>query len=407
MSFEKDFFWGAATASHQVEGGCVNDWSRWEVSKKRMDDLELRGEIAQHGRSNFISGEGVDHYHRYKEDIALAKSLGMNMLRVSLEWSRIEPEEGKFSAEALAHYLDVVRTMRATSVATDVAGQRGIEPMITLWHWPLPLWLADRGGWESAEVVAAFERFTAKVVDAIGPDVTYWITLNEPEIYASQSYLDGTWPPQKKNPIAFLSVMTHLVQAHRRAFRVIKSHQPNAQIGIAKNNIWFEAVNGSLWNRVLASIASFFWNDLLLWLTQSTTDFVGMNHYFHNRIDGWFNKNKNERVSDLGWELYPEALYHVVLDAKKFGKPIIITENGLADAEDAQRAWFLEESIRWLEKAKDDGADVRGYLHWSLLDNFEWAFGYWPQFGLIHVDRKTMERTIRPSARKYQEMIQK
>lgn len=397
MPFPKDFFWGAATSSHQVEGGCENDWSRWESSEARFRELEQRGELAHRGYQNFISGSGVDHYNRYKEDIGFAKELGMNMLRISLEWSRIEPHEGQFSEEALAHYVDVVRTMKA----------QGIEPMVTLWHWPLPLWLADLGGWESPRVVEAFERFTTKVMDALGEDVRYWITLNEPEIYASQSYLDGTWPPQKKSVFVFLSVLLHLLQAHRFAYRVIRSHQPTAQIGIAKNNIWFEAADGKWWNRIVAGVASFFWNDLLLWLTKSTSTFIGINHYFHNRVDGWVNKNKNERVSDLGWELYPEALYHVVTDARKFGKPIIITENGLADARDEQRAWFLEESLRWLEKAVDDGAHVRGYLHWSLLDNFEWAFGYWPEFGLIHVDRKTMERTIRPSARKYQEIIEK
>jgi beta-glucosidase len=142
-------------------------------------------------------------------------------------------------------------------------------------------------------------------------------------------------------------------------------------------------------------------------MTDETSDFVGINHYFHNLVDGAFLENTDARKSDMGWGLNPEALYHVLMQAAAFKKPIIVTENGLADAKDAQRAWFLQESIAQMMRAKKDGADVRGYLHWSLLDNFEWDKGYWPQFGLIAVDRTTMRRTPRGSARTYAEIIQR
>jgi beta-glucosidase len=255
--------------------------------------LEQSGEITKHGKENFISGAGVGHWTRYPEDISLAASLSMNALRISLEWSKIEPAEGQFSEDALAHYVDVIRTMRAN----------GIEPFVTLWHWPLPLWLADRGGWESKKTAESFARFTKKVLEVLGKDVRYWITLNEPEIYSTHSYMQGLWPPQKKNPIALLAVVRNLVAGHRTAYAVIKKIRPDAMVGIAKNNIWFEAANDSLWNRLVAGCGTFFWNDLILRLVDSTSDFVGINHYFHNRVDGWFNRNKNERVSDLGWEL--------------------------------------------------------------------------------------------------------
>jgi beta-glucosidase len=245
------------------------------------------------------------------------------------------------------------------------------------------------------------------VAERYKEDVKFWITLNEPEIYSMNSYLRGIWPPQKKGIINFYIVMRNLTKSHRRAYRIIKKINPKAQIGIAKNNTYFEAANDKFVNRTLKKLADKYWNDYFLDKITHRQDFIGLNYYFHDRIDNGFKQNENKKVSDLNWELYPQGIYHVLRDLKKYGKPIYITENGLADAEDKYRAWYIEEILKNVGRAIKDGADVRGYFHWSLLDNFEWAHGFWPRFGLIEVDYKTQERTLRKSAQKYSELIKK
>ncbi len=246
-----------------------------------------------------------------------------------------------------------------------------------------------------------FSRYVKKVVLSLKDDVKFWITLNEPEIYAGESYFRGIWPPQEKNFISYLVVIKNLIKAHKNAYHIIKEISPNAQIGIAKNNIYFEAYENKLVNRFLKKIIDWWWNFYFLNQISNYQDFIGLNHYFHDRINYGFNKNEYRIVSDLGSELYPEAIYYVLIDLKKYQKPIYITENGLADAKDEKREKFIKDHLVWIHKAIQEGIDVRGYFYWSLLDNFEWDKGFWPRFGLVEVDYKTMERKIRPSAYKY------
>lgn len=378
---DKDiFYFGAATSSHQVEGGQTNDWTEWEVE-------------SGHERS----GRAADHWNRYEEDFDLAKKLGHNAHRFSIEWSRVEPEEGKFDEAALAHYRAVVKALR----------KRGIEPFVTLWHFTLPLWVARQGGWESERTVEHFARYVGRVASYLKDDVKFWMTQNEPEICAHMAYLSGRWPPGAKNPLRALSVFFRLMRAHRAAYAVLKGIAPGAQVGIAKNHIYFEAAGMSVWNQMLKAIADWWWNFLFLDRTKDALDFIGVNFYFHNRIDGWFNKNANEKVSDMGWELLPETLFHALMELKRYRKPLYVTENGLADARDLHRADYIRESLGAVKRAIDAGADVRGYLHWSLLDNFEWADGFAPRFGLVKVDYRTFARRIRPSALVYRDMIKK
>lgn len=406
--FPKGFLWGAGTASHQVEGGTANDWSEWE--KANAERLAREAE-AKFGHSpawndfktqaqdprNYISGDACDFYHRYEQDFDIARSLGHTAHRFSIEWSRIEPREGEFDEHAIEYYKKMIAALRA----------RGMEPFVTLWHWPLPLWLRDKGGWRSKKAVGYFARYVKVMVSALGNDVRFWITLNEPEIYPMNGYLRGVWPPQEKSFFRYFSVTRNLAHAHRRAYEDIKKINPDAQVGIAKHNVYFEAADGKLVNRVLKWCADQGWNFHFLNKIKDAQDFIGLNHYFHNRIDYGFNKNENKKVSDMGWELYPEAMYYVLTDLKKYNKPIYITENGLADAKDANREWFIKESLSNVARAMQDGADVRGYLHWGLTDFFEWDKGFWPRFGLVAVDYATMTRTIRPSAWKYKEIIER
>lgn len=394
FKFPKGFLWGASTASHQVEGNNTNDWSEWEKSKKRIDDLISKGLVEKYGLDNYISGSACDHYNLFEADFKMAKQLNQNATRISIEWSRIEPEEGKFSDSELAHYTQVL----------DTISNNGMESFVTIWHWPLPLWLKQKGGWKNPETPKYFERYTQKLVETLGSKVRFWITLNEPEIYTGNSYLAGHWPPQEKNIFSYISVFHNLISAHKKAFVVIKKSIPTAKVGIAKNNIYFEAHKNRVWNRVIKFFIDWWWNYYFLDRINSYRDFIGLNHYFHNKIDGWFNKNENKYTSDFGWEIYPEAIFHCLIDLKKYKKPIYITENGLADAKDQKRAWFIKESLINVHKAITAGADVRGYLHWSLMDNFEWDSGFWPRFGLIEIDYKTKSRKIRNSAKYYSEI---
>ncbi len=395
IQFPKNFLWGASTSAHQVEGGNINDWSEWEESPERLKKLHESGLIEQFGMENFISQKTADHYRLFKKDFQLAKDLGHNATRFSIEWSRIEPEEGKFSEKEIQRYIGVVDHLR----------ELGIEPFITLWHWTIPVWLRNKGGWNNKKTIAYFVRFTKKILESFGNKIVFWITLNEPEIYTTNSYLTGIWPPQKNNPWKYVKVLHHLAAAHRQAYQVIKQINSKAQVGIAKNNIYFEPHKNKIHNRLIKKIIHYWWNDYFLKRIKKQQDFIGVNYYFHNVVNMGFFKNENKIISDLGWELYPEGIFHVLKDLKKYQKPIYITENGVADEGDLKRKWFIVEIIKQLHLAIADGVDLRGYLHWSLLDNFEWADGFRARFGLIEVDYKTHERKIRSSAHLYKEIV--
>jgi beta-glucosidase len=398
-----DFLFGASTASHQVEGNTHNDWTKWErhkakkhvrrAIKKSWPDYILDRFPNPLQEENYISGRACDHYHRFREDFDIAKSLGHNAHRFSIEWSRIEPEEGKFDEREITHYHDVVAALR----------ERGMEPFVTLWHYTLPVWLARKGGVMSKKFPEYFARYARHVARAL-KDVSFWITVNEPEVFDVCSYYKGIRPPEKKSLVLFCRSMFHIVRAHRAAYRSIKNIMPESRIGAAMHISWFESSGG--WA-----------NDFLKWLadcgnfyflnrTAKYSDFIGFNHYGHNRIDWGFNKNENEETSDVGWEIYPESIYQVLKQLQKYHLPIYITENGLADARDIKRESFIVHYLAYVKKAIDEGVDVRGYLHWSLLDNFEWDSGFWPRFGLVEVDYHTLERRVRPSSFAYKKIIE-
>jgi len=406
--FPKGFLWGAATSAHQVEGNTENDWAEWErknadrlasESKHHFGHLPNWPDIIKAGAldpNNYISGRACDHYSRFREDFDIAKSLGHNAHRLSIEWSRVEPEEGHWDEKEIGHYRDVIKVLRA----------RGIEPFVTLWHWTLPIWLKDHFGVAHGDFSVRFARYAERMAEALGDEVTYWITFNEPNVYVAHAYLRGDWPPHVKSFSDYIRALRNFAAAHRNAYGLIKDMHPHAQVGIAKNNIFFDVPEPTRLNRTLKKFADWWWNRYFLDRIAQVQDFIGLNHYFHSTVRRGFNKNENERISDMGTELYPEAIYHTLSDLKRYHKPIYITENGLADAHDSQREWFIRESLGWVHKALGAGIDVRGYFHWSLLDNFEWDKGFWPRFGLVEVDRTTLERKIRPSALAYKKIIE-
>ncbi len=384
IRFPENFYWGAATSAHQVEGGNINDWSKWEKgnaeelarkSKTYWQDWQKEKYPEMLQSRNYISGQACDHYHKFKEDFDIAKELNHNAHRFSIEWSRIEPKEGFIDEKEIEHYRQVLIALK----------ERNIEPFVTLYHWTLPNWLAEKGGWLNPKAPYYFDRYVKIVSENLFDYVNFWITINEPNVYASNSYLKDNWPPQNKSIFKYFKVLNNLAKAHKLAYRALHLIDLECEVGIAKNNIYFENI----------PFIDCFWNKYFLNKIKNEQDFIGLNYYHP------FFKNNALLNSDLNWRIFPEGIYHVLKKLKKYNTPIYITENGLADVSDKKRTNFIKDHLFWIHKAIKDGIDVRGYLHWSLLDNFEWDKGFWPRFGLVEVDFKTFERKIRPSAYEY------
>ena len=410
MGFPNNFYFGASTSAHQVEGGNVNDWTEWEkqVAPRLASIAESNppaGGWPDHilnppaggpnplAEENYISGQAVDHYNRFEEDFALAKELGHNAHRFSIEWSRIELQEGVFDEREIAHYKTVVSALRA----------RNIEPFVTLWHWTVPLWFREQGGWASKKAPAQFVRYAERMAKEL-PDVRFWITLNETNVYTGHGYLKGAWPPNRRSLYHYLIANHHLSRAHIAAYKIIKKINPTAQVGIAHNVIWFtpldlkrDGLTG--FTHFPARLKRYFWNHFFLKSLGDHQDFVGINYYLSDR--------ESPEKSDMGWSIDPNGFYLTLKDAARHKKPIYVLENGIADARDTMRAKFIEDHLAALARAITDGVDVRGYFYWSLLDNFEWAKGFWPRFGLIEIDYRTMQRKTRPSALVYKKIIER
>lgn len=389
LRFPDGFVWGAATSSHQVEGDQRNDWSEWEK----------KGLVAD----GSVSGAASGHYKLFKEDVALARSLHHNAHRFSLEWSRIEPEEHTWNDEEVEHYRAVIRELQ----------ERGIEPYVTLWHFTNPLWFSKSGGWERSDAPERFARFAARMVEAF-PEVTYWITINEANVYALLSYLVGYWPPEAHSPLRAYRVFRNLVRAHQAAYRAMKRKRHNVQIGSAHSMIAFDPSDRNrAFDRWATSAAHRWYNDRWLRASASTSDFFGINHYtrqdvsFRSFRQPVFAAFTGEPKSDFGWQIYPEGMYRVLKHAAQYRKPLFITENGIADADDTRRAGYIREYLAQVHRAIADGVEVRGYFHWSLMDNFEWREGFSKRFGLIAVDFSTLKRTVRASGRAYSEICAK
>ena len=414
--FPRNFLWGASTSGHQVEGGNHDQWTVWEHENaerlardaekllvEQQGDSPVWKDVEKQAKNpkNYISGLGIDHYQRYKTDFKLAKELNLNAFRFTVEWSRIEPEEGQINQEAIEHYKAYIKALR----------EQGLEPVLNIWHWTLPIWFEKRGGFKYRRNLKYFKNFVHLVAKEFTKDVKYVITLNEPNVYASFSYQLGIWPPQEKNIITMLRVYGNLVRAHKEAYYLLKHEKPSLQIGVATQLANIQAKDPHQFlDELSTKIMRYGWNWWYLNRIKDEQDFVGMNYYFTDYYNGWFKRdNPTTPLNNLGWYMEPEGLYPLLLRAwSHYKKPIIITENGVADHKDEYRRWWIEESIVAMERAVSEGVVIKGYFHWSLLDNFEWAQGWWPRFGLVEVDRAHgMKRTIRPSAKWYAERIKK
>lgn len=410
LQFPKRFLWGAATSAHQVEGDTHNQWTMWELenakskaaqAKFQWGDLPnwplIEPEATQ--PDNYVSGKGTAHYKLFMEDFDLLKKMNMNAFRFGVEWSRIEPNEGAWSVEAITYYKAYVRELR----------RLGIEPMITLFHFTLPVWFAEKGGFEKRSNVRYFVRFAEKILSELGADVKYVITVNEPELYAYFGYYQGDWPPNLVGKRWKLwRVMNNLARAHNQAAQAIHGMNRRYKVSIAKNSIYYYPGDDAWLSRRSAGVFQYFQDDYFLKKIVKHSDFIGVNFYFSNRVYGYRVHNPDERMSDLGWDLSPEHIQFALERLHdKYKKPIIITENGLADRKDINRKWWLTKTLIGMQNAMANGVRLEGYFHWSLIDNFEWDKGKWPRFGLIEVNYQTYKRTMRPSAEWFGRVIKK
>jgi beta-glucosidase len=414
LAFPHRFLWGSATAAHQVEGNNhKNDW--WQA--------EQRGQVPHQ------SGIACDQFNRYPDDFALLRELGHTSHRFSLEWSRIEPRPGAFDREAIEHYRRVIETARAN----------GLEPLVTLHHFTNPIWLAERGGWTSRQVVPLFERYARRVAREYRDLVTYWITINEPGVYASQGWVLGLWPPNRKNARHALLVLRTMALAHGRAYRAIHAEQPDARVGVAHHwRVFDPADPRRRGDRLIAALRNRLMNQAfplairsgrlppplgngrrLGWLA-NTEDWVGLNYYTreHDRFDPrqpglLFGREilPDLERNHLRWEIYPEGLYRALMAIAPpgSGAEVIVTENGIPELGDRDdvRPGYIVRHLQACHRAIQSGVRLRGYCYWSSLDNFEWAEGFEPRFGLIHVDYATQTRTPKPSAHRYRDIIRR
>lgn len=411
MVFPPDFLWGTATAAHQVEGNNTNsDWWAWEQEDGRI----------LHGHK---SGTACDWWANAEADLDRAAEMGTNAHRLSLEWSRIEPEPSVFSSEALERYRQILQAMH----------DRGIEPMVTLHHFSNPLWLVEKEDFNSRVVVDYFQRYTAKVVDTLGDLIPKWVTINEPMVYVFNRYLDKNFPaPSQTGWTAAMQAVRNLLRCHAAAYHTIKEKQPDSLVGTAKHMAVFAPRPGSgrlekWWAGRLSWLFNDMWHESLRhgrlrWPLgrgrvkhlADSFDFIGLNYYarFYVKFPprGGFLANEwgpDAIVGDGDFgEVYPDGIFQMIKQVLRYDKPIYITENGVPDAVDGIRPSFLFSHLREIWRAISFCFPVMGYYHWSLVDNFEWEQGWTQRFGLIEMNPETQDRQLRASGKLYREICQ-
>jgi beta-glucosidase len=399
LTFPPDFVFGVATAAYQVEGHIENDWSAWE-----------RSQALKHS-----AGGAVDHWNRYQNDYQLARDVGAEAFRVSLEWARIEPERGRIDERALDGYRTRLLAMRAS----------GLRPVVTLHHFTHPGWFHAATPWHTPESVSAFRAY-AKVCSEVlrGLDALV-LTFNEPVVLMLGGYVKGLIPPGLVDPSLAMPALANMARAHVAAREELHAAIGPVPVGTSQNMLAFTADrNWHPLDHALVRLADVAYNHAFLEALCSGTlrvrmpglftaraeiaggrnslDFVGVNYYTRTRLrfvprrpffEFHYRDPFLRGLTDIGWEQYPEGFGQLLREVRRYGLPIWVTENGIDDRRGDRRSAFLYAHWRELLLARAAGADVRGYLYWSLLDNFEWLEGWGPRFGLYRVDFTTLQRT--------------
>jgi len=413
----RGFFLGAATSAHQVEGGTHNDWTLWE--KGSYPDGK------PHVADGTTSARAADSWNLWRADIAALQLAGANVYRLGIEWSRLEPTPGAWDQAAAARYREMLAGLRAAR----------IEPLITLYHFTLPLWVSAQGGWDWAGAPAALAAFAGRAGAAFGDLVDWWCTINEPNVLVAKGYLSAEWPPGVRDPARAVRVLAALERAHglaaqalRAADRVDADRDGHAtRIGIAHNVRIFDPYSSHPVDRLVARAADGFYNQAFLDAVatgrvraslprvldidepfpplEGSFDYLGLNYYTRELVIGHlFGPDHYVAAAmpgrprnDLGWEIYPEGLTRVLTRYAERGWPILVTENGVADGRGDERPAFLRAHLYALDRARAEGVNVIGYIHWSLIDNFEWSHGYRGRFGLYTIDFDDPALTRRPT----------
>jgi len=413
LAFPDDFWWGVATAGHQIEGDNVHsNWWEWE-KLGLVDD-------------GTVSGKACDYWNRYAEDHQLLVEMGQHGLRLGVEWARLEPVEGQFDDEALDHYVAILTDLRA----------RGLQVCLTLNHWVLPNWLAEAGGWLADRALERWERFVRHVVPAVADHVDLWVTLNEPMVPVLAGYMGAYHPPAESNPLHAAKVFRRLLEAHAIAYRWVHRLVPRAPLGgptmVGYANAYqdvqpyHDAGFVRPFERVAARVVS--WVSFDAWdhavrtgrvpfpvgagrripHMKDSTDFVGVNYYMRisvrlnpsslsNVKSGEYDCPPGIETTEMGWQIYPPGLHAVLTRiSERMGKPIYITENGCCDSGDEMRRRYLLSHLAHVQRAIADGADVRGYMQWTFMDNFEWREGFAKKFGLVEMDHTDPALTRKP-----------
>jgi beta-glucosidase len=423
VKFDPSFIFGTAVAEHQVSGSKNSNWSR-------MD-----GAVDNKGKSRVLNGDkcgiACDFWNKYIEDIELLKQLKVKSFRFSVEWSAIEPEQGKINHEAIAHYHALCNRLI----------EAGISPVVTLHHFTHPGWFEDLGGFENESNIKYFVDFSKLMIQELGNKVMMWATFNEPGVYVFQSYIRGVWPPHKHGMNRAGSVMLNMLKAHVEAYHMIKSllGGENIKVGLVHSITQFDSYNDNFIERNVCHVLNHTFHDAITHFFQTgefeyhvpmlssiyhheklatqSLDFFGINYYSHVllRVDTTMQGQAyrdDEIKTDMPYCIYPEGMYRSIVDiskriAKPQGIPIYITENGIADAQDDRRDLFIRRYIYAMHKAMEEGHDVRGYFYWSLMDNFEWDHGYSQKFGLFEVDFATQKRTLRKGSEPFLNIVQR
>ncbi len=409
LRFPEGFYWGTATSSHQVEGNCTNNqWWAWEQEGGHIKD-------------GTTSGIACDHYNRFEEDFALAQELGHNAHRFSIEWSRIEPEEGRWDEKEVEHYRRVIESLH----------RHDLTPFATLHHFTNPVWFENQGGWTSPRAPELLERYAGYMAKQLGDGVPFWLTINEPPVLPAASYIAGVFPPQKRDFGLAMTAARHVLISLGRMHNAIRENAPHSpQIGPVINMTYVMPASDSDEDKTAAKLFDQYWN--AYWLDgirdgvvgapagsgeeapglKGAWDFIGLNYYSRSVIRAGRGQMGVSQVpppedaekSTMGWQVYSEGFYQCLIRLKQYGKPVYITENGIGTDDDDQRCSYLVRHMKEAHRALSEGLDLRSYLHWSFQDNFEWAEGFRQKFGLIAMEEGTRNRLPRPSAYMFREI---
>jgi beta-glucosidase len=375
--FPTAFSWGTATSAYQIEGGNTNsDWWRFEHAPgtKVVEPC----------------GDACDSWNRFEEDLDLIETLGLNAYRFSLEWARIEPEQGSFSPGALDHYRRILESCE----------RRSILAVVTLHHFTLPIWVSDAGGFENPNIAAWMGDYARTVAEVLGDKIGIACTVNEPNIVALMGYLMGDFPPGASSWDRFSNVNKTMRACHIAMGDALRGVDGDFPIGLCLSMQEYEAIDGA--HDLVASLLAEMEDEYLRCVGDD--DFIGVQCYTKIQLGPSGLVAPDGETTAMGYLYWPQCVeYTLRRAARETGLPVIVTENGIGTNDDAQRIRYLTEALRGVRNAQDDGVDVRGYFQWSLLDNFEWTLGYGPKFGIVEVDRKTFARTPKPSARWYAE----